>query len=74
MNETIKQLDVVTLLVAMPENGLAKGQVGAVLEVWSSDAFEVEFVDLNGQTIAILTLHATQIMRLCYEQMYQKAA
>ena len=74
MNETIKLLDIVTLLAAMPDDGLAKGQVGTVVEVWSNDAYEVEFVDLKGQTIAILTLNTAQIMRLCYEQMYQKAA
>ena len=74
MNEIIKQFDVVALLIAMPEIGLAKGQVGAVIEVWSSDSFEVEFADLEGYTIAMLMLNATQIMRLCYEQMYQKVA
>jgi hypothetical protein len=35
---------------------LAKGSLGTVVEVWSDDAFEVEFINDQGYTLAILTL------------------
>ena len=44
----IELLDTVALVCDIPELGLAAGEVGAVVEVFSQDDFEVEFVDNDG--------------------------
>lgn len=46
---TVKLLDVVALLVDIPEYNLWRGQVGTVVETLANGtAFEVEFSDRNG--------------------------
>jgi hypothetical protein len=51
-----KELDTVVLVRDMPEAGLKAGDLGAVVQVYSPDAFEVEFVTAAGGTQALLTL------------------
>ncbi|MCY7346316.1 MAG: DUF4926 domain-containing protein [Pyrinomonadaceae bacterium] len=64
----IKIYDSVALLKDLPEENLEQGQVGAIVEVHNDgEAFEVEFVDKNGQTYGLLTLRPEQIMILHYE-------
>ncbi len=64
----IKQYDVVALTVDLPKENLWSGQVGAVVEVYNDgEAFEVEFVDKDGQTYGLLTLRPDQLMVLHYE-------
>lgn len=67
MNQEIKLLDVVALLKAIPEQKLKVGQVGTVVEVYSNDDFEVEFVDKQGRTIAMLPLKGADLLVLRYE-------
>jgi Domain of unknown function (DUF4926) len=44
---------------------LPRGQVGTVVEEYNNGtAFEVEFSDVNGQTYALVSLAAEQIMLL----------
>jgi hypothetical protein len=57
-------LAVVALLKDLPEHGLVRGQVGTVVEPLAPDAAEVEFIDDQGQTYALVTLRAEQVMRL----------
>ena len=40
----------------LPEHGLRKGDLGAVVEVYQPDGLEVEFVTVSGNTRALLTL------------------
>ncbi|QLR79334.1 DUF4926 domain-containing protein [Citrobacter freundii] len=56
-------LDVVFLNVDLPGFGLTKGQVGAVIDVYHSPslAYEVEFCDEEGKTIASLALSPEQL-------------
>ena len=56
MNQEIKLLDAVALLKAIPAHNLKAGQVGTVVEVFGPSDFEVEFVDKQGRTIAMLPL------------------
>ena len=63
-NEPIKLLEVVALTVDLPEEGLVRGQVGTVVEVYAPDAYEVEFVDDSGHTYALQTLLRHQLMVL----------
>jgi hypothetical protein len=66
-NETFKLLDVVALTEDLPERGLVRGQVGTIVELHSSEVFEVEFCDNDGRTYALLALKAAQLMVLHHE-------
>ncbi len=63
-SSVISNLDVVALLTDIPEQGLVRGQVGTVVERLTDDAFEVEFIDDEGQTYAELALIADQLLVL----------
>ena len=67
MEQVIQVLDAVALLQDLPQKGLGRGQVGTVVEQLGPDAFEVEFVGINGETYALLPLRAEQMMVLRYE-------
>lgn len=55
----LKLLDVVALVKDLPELGLLSGAEGTILEVYANgSAFEVDFVDDQGQTIALETIKA----------------
>ncbi|MEK7685277.1 MAG: DUF4926 domain-containing protein [Verrucomicrobiota bacterium] len=61
----IKELDAVALTGDLPEHGLKRGDVGtAVLVHGDGEAFEVEFVGYDGQTVALLTLEQAQVRPL----------
>jgi hypothetical protein len=58
----IKEHDRVVLKKEIPEQGLKTGDVGTVIHVHKKgEAFEVEFVALDGETLAIMTLDASQV-------------
>ncbi|MDQ3843904.1 MAG: DUF4926 domain-containing protein [Bacteroidota bacterium] len=65
--EQIKELDVVALLTALPEERLSKGAIGTVVHVYNHHFYEVEFAGLKGQTYALLTLPAEQLLLLKHE-------
>lgn len=56
-----KVLDTVALVHSIPETGLCRGNLDAVVEVHSSDAMEVEFVAVSGRTQALLTLQCGDV-------------
>ncbi len=59
---TIDQLDTVVLLHDVEDHGLERGDVGAVVHRYSSgDAYEVEFITGDGETVAVLTLSDDEI-------------
>ncbi len=66
MPSSIRQFDVVALTGDLPEQGLTRGQVGAVLEVLEPGIFEVEFADDEGRSYAELALREEQLMVLHY--------
>lgn len=58
----IKELDPVVLTRDLGERGLRTGDVGWVVTVHSGGAgFEVEFVTLAGETVAVETVTADQV-------------
>jgi len=63
----IKLHDVVALLKERPQDGLASGQVGTVVELHSPEAFEVEFLGLSGRTIALVPLQRADVLVLRHE-------
>ncbi|MPZ46615.1 MAG: DUF4926 domain-containing protein [Betaproteobacteria bacterium] len=62
----LRLLDVVALMDDLPEHGLARGQVGTIVEVLAPDAYEVEFCDEQGQTYASVGIQADKLMVLRY--------
>jgi Domain of unknown function (DUF4926) len=58
----INELDVVALSKDWPSDSLKRGDIGTVVHVHANGkAFEVEFVTLDGETIATLTLPADAV-------------
>ena len=58
----IKEHDRVVLLEDAPEEGLKAGDVGTVVHVYrQGEAFEVEFMTLDGGTVAIVTLSVSKV-------------
>ncbi len=56
-----RRLDIVVLERDLPANGLKKGDLGAVVEVYEPDGLEVEFVTALGRTEALVTLTAPDV-------------
>jgi len=66
---TIKEHDRVVLTVDLPKEGLTAGDVGTVVHVHRDGvAFEVEFVALDGETIAIATLERSQVRSAAHRE------
>jgi hypothetical protein len=60
---------VVVLTRDLPEHGLHKGDVGAVVHVYADGrAYEVEFVTGSGKTLAVETLEPKDIRSLGDEE------
>ena len=58
----IKELDSVVLAVDLPAHRLEAGDVGTIVLVHGGGkGFEVEFVALDGETIAVVTLTAAEL-------------
>ena len=66
-NEPVKLLDVVALLVDKPAERLVSGHVGTVVEVFSPEVFEVEFLDPEGRTFALTELKRDELLILKHE-------
>ena len=54
-------LDTIVLDRDLPDHGLRKGDLGAVVEVYEPDGLEVEFVTASGRTASVLTLNAQDV-------------
>mgnify|MGYP001324068550 CR=1 FL=1 len=62
---TLRQLDVVALTRPLPEHGLEAGDTGTVVMVHGGgEGFEVEFVTLLGETVAVVTVSADAVRSL----------
>ena len=58
---TLQALDVVVLTHDLPDHGLKRGDLGAVVDVYAADAMEVEFVTASGRTQALVTLRPSDV-------------
>jgi hypothetical protein len=66
--KTAQLLDVVALIVDLPEYSLRCGQVGTIVDLLADGAaFEVEFSDRSGQTFESIGLRPGQFMVLHFE-------
>lgn len=57
----IAELDNVVLTVDVPEHRLREGDVGTVVLVHDGDGYEVEFMTLDGETVAVVSLTSAQV-------------
>ncbi len=62
----IKEHDRIVLLENIQEHDLQTGDVGTVVHIHrQGKAFEVEFMTLDGGTVAVATLISSQIRAVC---------
>jgi hypothetical protein len=77
--DEIKLLDVVALLQDVPEEGLQRGEVGTVVEMFADrpehpGGLLVEFSDRQGRAYAFADLRADQVVKLRYRGDVRDAA
>ncbi len=70
----IQLFDVVALTVDVPKYHLYRGEIGAIVECYPDDAYEVEFVAQDGYTYALLTLTSKQLMVLKQKRIHSDVA
>jgi len=61
---TFAALDPVVLVRDLTDHGLARGDLGAVVEVYDQRTYEVEFVTAGGSTRALVTLDGRDLRRV----------
>ena len=66
MNAGLKLFDVVALERPLPEKGLERGQVGAIVEALGNGCFEVEFSDDDDRAYAFAAVTPQDLLRLVY--------
>ena len=54
-------LDVVVLNTDLPTQGLKRGDLGTIVDVYDAESVEVEFVAASGRTKALVTLRVSEI-------------
>jgi len=69
----IEMLAVVALLRDLPQEGLLRGDAGTVVEHLSPTAVEVEFVDSDGRTRAIVAVKTEDLLVLHLNPVSQAA-
>ncbi len=57
----LDELTVVALTEDLPEHGLRAGDLGTIVLVHSSRGYEVEFLTLSGETVAVTSLESRQV-------------
>ncbi|HEY9285510.1 MAG TPA: DUF4926 domain-containing protein [Pyrinomonadaceae bacterium] len=58
----MKELDQIVLTTDLPEHGLQAGDIGTVVLVHrEGEGYEVEFVALDGETLAVVSLFSDQV-------------
>ena len=57
----MKELQCAVLKTDLPEYGLSAGDIGTIVLVHGDAGYEVEFVTLEGETLAVVSLRADQL-------------
>ena len=57
----LEETELAVLTVDLPEYGLKAGDVGTVILVHWRGGYEVEFMTLDGEMVAVTSLQATQV-------------
>lgn len=64
----IKELDNIVLTVDLPQYGLTAGDIGTVVMVHNSQGYEVEFMTLDGETLAVTSLAVDQVRPISHKE------
>ena len=70
----IKELDTVVLTEDLPEHGLKRGDLGTVVLLHAVEGYEVEFMTLDGQTLAVVSLLSRQVRPVARREIAQARA
>jgi len=65
----IGETDVAVLPVDLPAYGLKAGDVGTIVMVHGSRGYEVEFMTLDGEPIAIVSVDAAQVRAAAHREL-----
>ncbi len=57
----LQETDIAVVTVDLPEYGLKAGDVGTVALVHGRGGYEVEFMTLDGETVAVTSLEAAHV-------------
>lgn len=58
----IKERERAVLTVALPEKGIEPGDIGTAVRIYRhGQAYEVEFLTMDGHTTAVITPEASQV-------------
>lgn len=57
----VREHDSVVLARDLPEYGLKRGDLGTIVIVHPAGGYEVEFMTLDGETIAVTSLSADEV-------------
>ena len=67
----IKELDTVVLTEDLPQHGLKAGDLGTVVLVHDPVGYEVEFMTLDGETLAVESLYPHQVRPVSQREIAQ---
>jgi hypothetical protein len=68
----IRELDRVVLTTDLPEHNLKSGDIGTVVLVHQDNrGYEVEFVTLTGETVAVVSLFPSQLRSIGQREIAQ---
>jgi hypothetical protein len=57
----LEETDIAVLTIDLPEHGLKVGDIGTVMLVHGQNGYEVEFMTLDGETVAVTSLEAAEV-------------
>ena len=60
-SQMMKELASAVLTVDLPEHGLSAGDIGTIVLLHGREGYEVEFVTLEGEPLAVVSLSADQL-------------
>ena len=71
----IQELETIVLTRPFPKHGLEEGDVGVVVHVYARNAaYEVEFVNAAGKTVALMTVESSDIRPMAAEEILHARA
>jgi len=62
------EIDVIETLIAFPDEGIRKGEIGTIVMVYDKphEAYEVEFVNDDGTTKAMFAILPEHLEKVCW--------
>jgi hypothetical protein len=61
----MQEMDTMVLTTDLPDYGLKAGDLGTVVLIHNHSGYEVEFMTLDGETVAIVSLSPDQVRPIC---------